>query len=149
MKQVKMNPVINELTENKPVAEESTADNQITVKPAIIFQKITRISLYLLVFLIPLWFLPVTQEILNFQKQALLVILVLAAFVAWLAKTVREGELNIRMTWIHILVLAVLFTTSISTFFSLWRYGSFWGWPLNAPDSFLTILFLALLYFLI
>ena len=114
-----------------------------------ILSKIYKNSLYLLVFLIPLWFLPITQDILSIQKQALLIVLVFMALIAWLAKGVSQQELNIRISWLHVPVLAVLLTIAISTVFSLWRYGSFWGWPLNVSDSFLTILFFALLYFLI
>ncbi len=138
----------------KQSADESTIVNPTVIesianKPTAVFKKISKISIYLLVSLIPLWFLPITQEILNYQKQALLVVLVLVALIAWLAKIINQGELNIRLSWLHIPVLILVIVSAISSITSVWRYGSFWGWPLNVVDSFLTILFFAILYFLI
>lgn len=114
-----------------------------------ILNKIYKIGLYLLVSLIPLWLLPITQDILNFQKQALLVVLVAVTLVAWLAKNVSQQEISVRVNWLHVPVLAVVLITAISALLSNWRYGSIWGWPLNISDSFLTILFFAIFYFLV
>ncbi len=113
------------------------------------FDKVSKMSLYFLAFLLPLWFLPLTQDVLNFQKQALLVVIVLLGVIAWLAKTVSQGELNIRASLLHAPVLLVVLVSGVSTIFSKWSYGSFWGWPLNISDSFLTIVVFSLLYFLI
>jgi hypothetical protein len=41
-----------------------------------VLDKISKISIYLLVFLIPIFFLPFTQNVLDYQKQVLLVSLV-------------------------------------------------------------------------
>ncbi len=113
------------------------------------FQKVLKVSLYLLVFLLPLWFLPFTQDILNYQKQVLLMVLAIVALLSWLLKTVRQEELEIRFSAINIAVLAVLLVSGISTITSLWRYGSFFGWAANVTDSFLTLLLFAIVYFLI
>lgn len=114
-----------------------------------IFEKISHTSLYLIAVLIPLWFLPITQNSLGYQKQALLVVLVFLGFIAWLAKMVYQGELRFRISWLHAPVLALLGAFGISTAFSLWQYGSFWGWPLDVADNLLTFLAFTLLYFLI
>lgn len=111
--------------------------------------RVRELSLRVLAFLVPLWFLPFTQDVLNFQKRILLVILVTIAAVAWLAKTIKKGELNIGFSWLSVLILAVVVTTGISAFLSLWPYGSFWGWPFNISDSFITIFFLTLLCLLV
>lgn len=114
-----------------------------------LFNKISKISLYILVFLLPIWFLPITQEFLNFQKQALLVVFVLIALITWLMATLNQKELSIRLNWLHIPVLILFIVSTVSTITSIWRYGSFWGWPLNISDSFVTILFFTIIYFLI
>ncbi|MDP2637216.1 MAG: hypothetical protein Q8P03_01235, partial [bacterium] len=119
------------------------------MKSIALFEMVSKWSLYLLVFLIPLWFLPFTQDILNFQKQVLLAVLVFLALIAFLARTVNAGELGIRLTWLHIPVLGVVLVMGISTLFSQWKYGSFWGWPLNVTDNFLTVFLFALVYFLV
>ncbi len=111
--------------------------------------KISKISIYVLVFLIPLWFLPVTQDVLNFQKQTLFIVLVLVSFIAWMAQTIQQQELNIRTSQLNVLVGITILIGAISSLLSLWRYGSFWGWPLNSSDSFVTILFFGILYFLV
>ena len=119
------------------------------MKPAIILEKIHAYSLYALVLLIPVWVLPITQEMLNFQKQALLIVLTVLATVAWFGKGILEGEFTIRFSWLHAFVLGLLVVSGISTITSVWRYGSFWGFPLNIADSFVTIFMFALVFFLI
>lgn len=114
-----------------------------------IFEKISQGSLYLLVLLLPLWFLPLTQDAVEYQKQALLLLLVFVGVTAWLTKMVYEGKAVFRFHWLHIPVLGLLFFFGISTLFSLWRYGSLWGWPLQSSDNFLTLLAFVLLYFFI
>ena len=109
------------------------------MKSTVIFEKISHISLYALVVLLPLWFLPVTQNVLGYQKQALLIVLVFAGFAAWLAKQVQEGELRVQKSWLLLAGAGVLFAAGISTIFSLWQYGSFWGWPLDVTDNFLSL----------
>lgn len=119
------------------------------MKSTIIFDKIANISLYLLVVLLPLWFLPLTQNEVEYQKQALLVLLVFVGVTSWLAKMVYEGELRFKTSWLHVLVGGVVGVFGVSTLFSLWQYGSFWGWPLHTSDNFLVFLAFGLLYFFV
>ena len=111
--------------------------------------KISKISLYILVFLLPIWFLPLTQDALSFQKQALMVVFALIAFIAWLAKITSQGELNVKINLVGWAVILFVTTSLVSTITSFWFYGSFWGWSSNVSDSFITILFFAVFYFLI
>ena len=110
-----------------------------------LFHKISQTSLYLLVFLIPLWFLPFTQNILDHQKQTLLVVLTFFWFIAFLAGVMKQGEFILRMNWFYILMFLLLAMVGISTIFSLWSYGSFWGLPLDAADNFLSVFAFVLL----
>lgn len=103
----------------------------------------------MVVFLLPLWFLPLTQNILVYQKQSLLVLLVFIALVAWLAKVVNQGEIYLKRSFIYIPVGLLLFGIGISTFLSRWTDASFWGWPLNLSDNFLTFLAFAVFSFLV
>ena len=113
-----------------------------------IFQKTAKLSLYMLVFLIPLWFLPITQDYLNFQKQSLVIFLSLVSLVTWLLYKSKE-EMKLRKNILNFFVVALISATLLSTIFSLWPYASFWGLPLNVSSSFLTVLFLAVFFFLI
>jgi len=120
-----------------------------TLKPMPIFEKISKAAIYLFVFLAPLFFLPWTSNVLDFNKQILLFILVFVSLVCWIIKTLREGELKINFSFLNIPVLFLVLITGISIFFSLSRYGSFWGWPLNISSSFTTLAAFVLLFFLI
>lgn len=111
--------------------------------------KIAKISLSLLVFLIPLFFLPWTINVLDFNKQALLVVLVFVTLFSWILKVLVSGKLEINLSRSHLPVIALLLFYGVSTAFSAWRYGSFWGWPLNVTAGFLTLLFCFFAYFLI
>lgn len=112
-------------------------------------EKVSKVSIYLLAFLLPILFLPWTANVLDFNKQALLIVLVFASLFAWMLKVLILGKANFNLSSVHI-PLAVLFLVyTVSTTFSLWRYGSFWGWPQVNSESLLSLLGLTLLYFLV
>jgi tetratricopeptide (TPR) repeat protein len=114
-----------------------------------ILDKITKTSIYLLVFILPLFFLPWTANVLDFNKQALLIFLVFISLFSWLLKSLIEGKISLNLNLFNIPVLVFLVISGIGTFFSFYRYGSFWGWPLDITASFLTTLGFFLLYLLI
>ena len=111
--------------------------------------RISKISIYLLVFLLPLLFLPWTANVLEFNKQTLLIILVFVSTFAWLLKILISGKIKFSLNYVHIPIGALLLIYLASTLFSFWKYGSFWGWPQVTSESFVTILSLSLLYLLI
>ena len=108
------------------------------MEPTSLFHRISRLSLYVLGALIPLWFLPITQNSLDFQKQALLAVLVFAGVVTWMAALLQAGKATIRLAWQAPLLLAFLAAGLLSVLFSLWPAGSFWGFPLDITNGFLT-----------
>jgi tetratricopeptide (TPR) repeat protein/O-antigen ligase len=114
-----------------------------------ILDKIAKVSIYLLVFFLPIFFLPWTPDILDFNKQALLLFLVFISLFSWLLKSLIEGKISLNLNLFNIPVIFFLLILAIGTFFSASPYGSFWGLPLNTAASFLTIFCLSLLYFLI
>lgn len=110
---------------------------------------ISKASIYILVFLMPIFFLPWTSDILDFNKQILLIGLVFLAFFTWIIKSLVSGIFSVNSSKIHIAVLILFLAYLFSTIFSLDKYGSFWGWPRVTSESLLTIIGLALFYFLI
>src|SRR3989338_11533422 len=90
------------------------------MESASLFHRISRLSLYVLGALIPLWFLPITQNSLDFQKQALLAVLVFAGVVTWMAALLQAGKATIRLAWQAPLLLAFLAAGLLSVLFSLW-----------------------------
>lgn len=111
--------------------------------------KVSKMCLYWLAFLLPVLFLPWTANVLEFNKQALLIVLVFVATFAWLLKILISGKVQISLSFIHIPVGVLLLVYLASTIFSSWRYGSFWGWPIVTSESFITLMCLALFYLLV
>jgi tetratricopeptide (TPR) repeat protein len=110
---------------------------------------ISKVSIYVLVFLLPIFFLPWTSDVLDFNKQILLIGLVFLAFFSWIIKSLVSGIFSVNLSKIHIAVLILFLTHLLSTIFSLDKYGSFWGWPRPTADSLLTTIGLVLFYFLV
>ena len=130
------------------MAEKSQVQFQ-TDKTARLWEKIGKIAIYLLVFLLPIFFLPWTTNFLDFNKQALLIFLVFISFFSWFLKSLKEGKISLNLSIFNLAVLALFLVLGISTIFSFYQYGSFWGWPLTISSAFLTIFCFLLLYFLI
>lgn len=94
-----------------------------------------KFPLYALVFLMPLFWLPLTIESYEFNKQYLLVFLVAVAFLAWLAKlVVVRKKLFFRRTALDLWILIFAFIIILSAVFSsdsisswLGYYGRFFG----------------------
>lgn len=122
---------------------------KVTMKSTILFGAISKMSLYLLVFLFPLWFLPFTQDALEYQKQAFLVVLVFVGMMAWLASILKGKEIMVRQSWLYIPVAMLILLVGGATLFSIWPYASFWGFPLDVAESFISLIAFALLYVLI
>ncbi len=113
------------------------------------WEKTAKISIYLLVFLTPLFFLPWTIDPLGLNKQLLLLFLVFIALFVFILKILISDEFKINLSFLNIPVVIFLLVYGLSTIFSLSPYGSFWGWPLNVSAGFLTLLYFVFLYFLI
>jgi len=114
-----------------------------------ICEKVSKISIYLLAFLLPILFLPWTANVLDFNKQALLIVLVFVSLFAWMLKVLISGKASFNLSLVHIPLAVLFLVCTASTVFSLWRYGSFWGWPQVNSESLFSLLGLVLLYFLV
>ena len=96
-----------------------------------------------------MFFLPWTTNVLDFNKQALFLFLVFISLFSWLLKSLIEGKITLNLSHFNIPIILFLLILGIGTYTSVYRYASFWGWPLNIASSFLTTLSFVLLYFLI
>ncbi len=110
---------------------------------------VSKYCIYAAIFLLPIFFLPWTSDVLDFNKQTLLVVLIFISFFCWLMKVLFSGTLKLRIGFLHIAVGIFFAVYLLSLVFSLHKYGSFWGWPQITSDSFLTLICFVLLYFLI
>lgn len=111
--------------------------------------KVSKISIYLLVFLLPLFFLPWTTNVLDFNKQFLLIFLVFVSLSCWLLKSLSQGKISLNRSILNLPIAIYLLILGLATLFSAYKYASFWGLPLSISSCFLTVFAFVLLYFLI
>jgi len=102
-----------------------------------------------LVFFIPIFFLPVSIDVLEVNKQTLLVIGVLSATLCWLGSMLVRRELTFRPGWADVLPVLVLVPAVLSAAFSSSPYLSFVGTASQQYLSVLTLFAFAVLFILI
>src|SRR3990167_9969339 len=112
-----------------------------------IYSKMNRWFLMAGVFLLPLFFLPWSTSILEFNKQLILLILAGGALILWLLHVVVSGQLSWRTNPLDKGVAAFLLAVSLSTIFSLARFKSLFGLTGSLSDSLVTMIALSIFYF--
>lgn len=114
-----------------------------------ICDKLVKICLSLLVFVLPVFFIPWTFEALDFNKQNLLVVLTLLAGLAWLGKMVASRQVILRRSFLNILILSYAAIYTLATIFSLDKIRSFIGSSGLEKEGLVTVLCFVVLYFVI
>ncbi len=89
--------------------------------------RIVTVCLYLTVVLIPLWMLPWTLDVLELNKQTLLVIVTMVALIAWLGKALVERSFSLSRSWLHLAVVLFGLGWLVTSLFSVDRYLSMVG----------------------
>ncbi len=104
----------------------------------------------MLVFLLPLFFLPFSFEKFELNKQYLLFFLVSLAFLTWLAKMILfDKEIKFKKSPLNIFVLAFFFIAVFSAIFSVDKLSSLFGFYGRFSDSLIGLFSFCLFYFLI
>ena len=112
--------------------------------------QIIKTNIYLLVFLLPLFFLPFSFEVFEFNKQYLLFFLTSLTFFAWLAKMVLvDKEIKFKRTPLDIPIVAFLLVAIVGIFFSTDKISSIFGFYGKFSDGIIALISLVLTYFLI
>lgn len=112
-----------------------------------IWQKIGQTCLYLLVFLLPLFFLPLTTAPLEINKQVFAAVLVLIAFISYLIHSLKTQKIVYPKNLISLAIIILLLVFGISTLFSQAKFLSLFG-NLFQSDSFASFLIYGLAFFL-
>lgn len=102
-----------------------------------------------LFFGVPVFSIGLTFQGLNFEKQIFFYGLLLVSLVAWVAKGVISGEMKIRRTPLDLPILIFVVISGISTFFSVDRWHSFWGFFGDPSRGFMSILGIAIAYYVV
>jgi tetratricopeptide (TPR) repeat protein len=108
---------------------------------------IARWSMYLAVLLVPLFYLPFTSEGLEFNKQALLIVLTVTSTLAWLGKMLVERKAELRRSVVNLFVGIYLVVYALSTWMSTNRYMSIVGDNGQEKSGLVTVVCFALMFF--
>jgi hypothetical protein len=106
-------------------------------------------GIYFVVFLVPLFFLPFTSDALDFNKQALLIVLAFISLFAWIARSLILGKLEFNRGKMNAMAGVYLAVFALATVFSAYKYASFWGWPQPSVDSLISVIAVFIVYFLV
>ncbi len=115
-----------------------------------VYNFIIKFSIYGLVFLMPLFWLPWTNEVYEFNKQYLLVALVALALFAWLAKLILvRKKVVFRRTPLDIWILVFMTVMILAAVFSVDKSSSWFGFYGRFSDSVVGLIALCLMYFIV
>lgn len=114
-------------------------------------KKVSKILIYLLIFLFPIFFLPISRDPLFYPKEMIFILLVFLSLLFWLLDgVIFKRKIILRENrFLYLALFFLFFFSGISTLFSIWKNASFWGFPLEIGESFLFLLFSIFFVFLI
>lgn len=148
------NPVVGE--EDIPVVDETEMPtmemepagpfNEAQGKP--IFTKAIRWLVYAAAFLTPLWFLPFTADVLEFNKQILLVAVAGIGLVLYLVDMIRSGIARCRPSLFYWPLVGMVAAGAISVIFSVNRNISLFGIAGDRSFSLITLISFMVVFFL-
>lgn len=130
---------VRETIEEVPVVSEDSGG---------VFQKIARLALYALIFLLPIWYLPITTLPVEANKTFLVLTLGLVALIAWIGSGLQEGKITINRSWALFSLGVFLVVMVASALFGMHPYTSLLG-GLGDARTVMTILTGVIVAFLI
>lgn len=110
---------------------------------------IIRYCLYACIALIPLWLMSGSVESLELHKQTFLIVCVMIALIAWLAKAIYEKNITLKKSWLHIVVAMFGICYFFISLFSQDRYTSLAGNFGQMQWAFISIAAFVIFYVLI
>jgi len=112
--------------------------------------KVLRLLMYGTVFLMPVFFLPLTFEVLEFNKLHLLFFLVWLSVLVWLLKMiVKDKKVSIKYSVIDLAVLGLMAVAIISSAFSVDKISSLFGYYGRFSTGLVSVLTFGAFYFLV
>lgn len=119
------------------------------VKLAALCDKIIVGGLYLLGFLVPLFFLPLNANVIELNKQLILIVFSLILLVVWLARMIIVGEMNLKKSSLNLGIVVFLVFSLVSAIFSKNLYQGLVGVGGTVVESFFSVLALVIFFFLL
>lgn len=105
--------------------------------------------LMILMFLMPMFFLPITLETLELNKQTLLIVLTCASALCWLGSMLVHKQIRVRRGWSNFLPLLLILAFILPAMESVAPYLSWIGAHRQEYTSVLTVVSLAVLFYLL
>lgn len=133
---------------NPSVAPESVSEARPS-KAAGMFDALVSISLVALFVGLPVFFTGMTLQGIAFEKQIYFYFWILVGIVSWVSKGVILGEMKIRRTPLDIPVALFVVFYAFAAFFSVDRWHSFWGFFGDPSRGVISVVALALSYYLL
>jgi len=110
---------------------------------------VIKYGLYLLVFVMPLFFLPFNTNVLELNKQLLLVVFALLLLIAWLGKMIAEGQMELKKSWLNIGLAVFAIFYLVSSILSKSLYQSLVGFGGSIEESFFSLIAMLILFFIL
>lgn len=111
--------------------------------------KVVKWTIYVGVFLAPLFFLPFTSDALGLPKQFLFFIIASVALILWMVDVLQAGTLKIKWTLMDWLIVGFVGSVLLSSVLSENIYKSIFGSLGSGSNSLVAILSLAVFYFVV
>ena len=118
-------------------------------QPVQVLGKIIKAGVYLLTFALPLYFLPLTNNVFEFNKQFLIITAILILLFLWGLKMVFDKKLSIRKSPFDLPLLLIILTFISATIFSQNRLVSFMGLPGVFHWNLVELISLVILYYIV
>ncbi|MCX6715156.1 MAG: tetratricopeptide repeat protein [Candidatus Uhrbacteria bacterium] len=112
-----------------------------------LFEHVTRWVTYLLLFLIPLFFLPWSQDVLEPNKQMVLVVLTVIGLASWFGAMVTQKRCEFRSGLVNVTPAAFLLIVLVSSCISKASYQTWVGQSSQEYVSFLTTAILVCVFY--
>lgn len=120
-----------------------------TAKIAVLCEKAIAWGLYAFAFLLPLFFMPFNANVLEMNKQLLLVVFSLFLLIAWLGKMIAEGQISLKKSLLNLGAVLFLISYLVSAIFSKNLYQSLVGTTGTIAESFISVFALMIVFFVI
>ena len=118
-------------------------------KNIVILNKIIKWCIYILVALIPLWFLPFTGNVLDLNKQVLMIGLLTIALIAWLGKLLTQEKVEWHKGLIVLFFLAFVVVYGVATAFSIRPYDSLMGFDTHLSRALINVIYFFVFFILL
>lgn len=131
------------------IGREEKSSVKASSKGAWVFDVLISVSLFALFFGVPLFFTGLTFQGIVFEKYIYFYFWLLVGVVSWTSKGVITGEMHIRRTPIDIFLGLFVGVYALTTFLSVDRWHSFWGFFGDPSRGLISVIALTLAYYLI